>query len=150
MARRVLAVCSGGGHWIDLYRLYPAFEGLDVAFVSVHRNYAKQVSNHRFYVVRDVSRLDRWGIFMLLPQLLRIILKERPDVVISTGAAPALFAMALAKWLVRAKTIWIDSIANVEQLSMSGSLARHVSDVWLTQWPNLQTERGPQFWGAVI
>ena len=34
--------------------------------------------------------------------------------VISTGAAPGYFAMRFAKWLGR-RTIWIDSIANVEQ-----------------------------------
>lgn len=143
-------MASGGGHWADLCRIYPVFVGLDVAFVSVHKNYAKQVRAHRFYVMRDVSRHDRWGIFILIPQLVRIILKERPDVVITTGSAPALFALALAKLLCRAKTIWIDQIANVEELSMSGSLARHVADVWLTQWPNLKTERGPDYWGAVL
>ena len=148
--RKVLAVASGGGHWADLCRLYPAFSGMDVAFVSVHPNYARQVDGHRFYTMRDVSRFDRWGVILLLPQLVRIILRERPDVVITTGSAPALFALALAKMLVRAKTIWIDDIANVEQLSMSGSLARYVADVWLTQWPGLQTEQGPEYWGAVL
>ena len=31
---KVLAVASGGGHWLEMCRLYPAFEKLDVAFVS--------------------------------------------------------------------------------------------------------------------
>lgn len=150
MTRKILAVASGGGHWLEMCRLYPVFEGLDVVFVSVHANYAKQVQGHRFYTIRDVSRLDRWGIFVLLPQLVRIIVKERPDVVITTGSAPALFALAFAKLLVRAKTIWIDSIANVEKLSSSGSLARHVADVWLTQWPALRSDAGPAYWGAVL
>ena len=150
MKKRILAVASGGGHWADLCRLYPAFEGLDVAFVSVHPNYAQQVGAHRFHVIRDGSRQDRWGLLLVVPQLLRIILKERPNVVITTGSAPALVAVALAKLLLRAKTIWIDSIANAEEMSMSGSLARHVADVWLTQWPDLQTERGPAYWGSVL
>ena len=149
-AKRILAVASGGGHWADLCRLYPIFAGLDVAFVSVHTSYASQVSGHRFYVMRDVSRHDRWGIVVLIPQLVRVVLKERPDVVITTGSAPALFALALAKLLVSAKTIWIDQIANVEELSMSGSLARYVADVWLTQWPDLKTRHGPDYWGAVL
>ena len=149
-AKQILAVASGGGHWADLCRLYPIFAGLDVAFVSVHTSYASQVSGHRFYVMRDVSRRDRWGIVVLIPQLIRVVLKERPDVVITTGSAPALFALALAKLLVRAKTIWIDQIANVEEVSMSGSLARYVADVWLTQWPDLRTRRGPDYWGAVL
>lgn len=87
---------------------------------------------------------------MLVPQLTRIVLKERPDVVITTGSFPALFALAIAKFLVRAKTIWIDSIANVEKLSSSGSLARHVADVCLTQWPALKADHKPAYWGAVL
>lgn len=147
---RVLAVASGGGHWLELCRLLPAFNGLDVAFVSVHRNYAGQVPSHRFYTIRDMSRLDPWGGFMLLPQLLRIILRERPSVVITTGSAPALLTLALAKLLFRSRTIWIDSIANVNKLSTSGTLARHVADIRLTQWPALQSPHGPAYWGEVF
>lgn len=150
MARRVLAIASGGGHWLEMCRIYPAFSDCDTAFVSVHKSYSAQVAGHRFYTVRDFSRMDRLGVFSLIPQLLFIILKERPAVVITTGSAPALIALILAKCLVGAKTIWIDSIANVEKLSSSGSLARHVADVWLTQWPALSRASGPAFWGAVL
>ena len=150
MKRKVLAVASGGGHWLELCRLRPAFAGLDVAYVSVHPNYADQVRGHRFHVVRDVSRRDWWGAAVLVPQLARIILTERPDVVITTGSFPALFALAIAKLAFRAKTIWIDSIANVEKLSSSGAMARHVADVCLTQWPALASGRKPSHWGAVL
>ncbi len=34
--KRVLAIASGGGHWVQLLRLQPAFAGLDVAYCSVH------------------------------------------------------------------------------------------------------------------
>ena len=150
MSRRVLAVASGGGHWLEMRRLYPLFEGMDVAFVSVHRNYAEQVPMHRFYAVRDVTRWDRWGLLVLIAQFTRILLIERPTVVITTGSAPGLFALTLAKFLLRARTVWIDSIANCEKLSSSGQRARHVADLWLTQWPELQQERGPRYWGAVL
>jgi hypothetical protein len=147
---KVLAVASGGGHWIEMRRLYPAFEGLDVAFVSVHPAYADQVRNHRFYTVRDVTRWDRWGLIVLAAQLARILLVERPRVVITTGSAPGLFALTFAKLVLRARTIWIDSIANCEQLSSSGMRARHVADVWLTQWSLLQQPSGPSYLGAVL
>jgi len=150
MNRRILAVASGGGHWIEMRRLYPLFEGMDVAFVSVHMNYAEQVPMHRFYAVRDVTRWDRWGFLVLIVQFTRILLIERPTVVITTGSAPGLFALMLAKFLLRARTVWIDSIANCEKLSSSGRRARYVADLWLTQWPELQQERGPRYWGAVL
>jgi len=149
-AGKVLAVASGGGHWLEMCRLYPAFENLDVAFVSVHPAYAEQVPDHRFYAVRDVTRWDRWGLIVLAAQLLRILLIERPSVVITTGSAPGLFALTIAKLVLRARTMWIDSIANCEQLSSSGMRARHFADVWLTQWPPLQRPDGPAYWGAVL
>ena len=81
--------------------------------------------------------------------VLRVVLKERPSVVVSTGAAPGLFGVIFGK-LGGARTIWIDSIANAEELSMSGRLAGRWADLWLTQWPELAREGGPAFEGAVL
>ena len=41
--RRVLAVASGGGHWVQLLRLRPAFEGCDVTYACVRPAYADDV-----------------------------------------------------------------------------------------------------------
>jgi hypothetical protein len=150
VSNRVLVVASGGGHWIQMRRLQPAFDGLDVAFVSVHPTYAEEVSGHRFYAVRDVTRWDRIGLAVLVAQLTFILMRERPRVVVTTGSAPGMIALALAKCLLRARTMWIDSIANCEQMSGSGTRARRFCDVWLTQWPHLQQTNGPDCWGAVL
>jgi UDP-N-acetylglucosamine:LPS N-acetylglucosamine transferase len=150
MARGILAIASGGGHWIQLRRLQPAFDGLDVTFVSVQAEYAEQVCGHQFYAIRDVTRWDRWGIVVLIAQLMRILIIERPRLVITTGSAPGMIALALAKILLRSKTLWIDSIANCEQMSSSGTRARHFADAWLTQWPGLQRPNGPHYWGSVL
>jgi UDP-N-acetylglucosamine:LPS N-acetylglucosamine transferase len=147
---KVLAIASGGGHWIQLRRLQPALDGLEVVFVSVRADYAEDVPLHRFYAVQDVTRWDRVKLAKLVFQLARILLSERPQVVITTGSAPGMIALLLAKGLLRAKTIWIDSIANCEQMSASGVRARRFSDLWLTQWPQLQTAKGPAYWGAVL
>jgi hypothetical protein len=150
MAARILAIASGGGHWIQLRRLYPAFEGLDVSFVSVDPAYRDDVPRHRFYAVRDVNRWHRWGFVVLTFQLLGIFFKERPGVVVTTGAAPGFVALALAKLLFGARTMWIDSIANCETMSGAGQRARRFADAWLTQWPQLSRDEGPQHWGAVL
>jgi hypothetical protein len=73
----------------------------------------------------------------------------RPDVVISTGAAPGFLALRLGR-LLGARTIWVDSVANGEELSMSGKLAGRYADLWLTQWEHLAHEGGPQFRGNVL
>ena len=150
MAPRILAVASGGGHWVQMRRLAEAFEGLDVAYVSVREGYAAEVAEHRFYAVRDATRWDRLKLLVLAAQLVRILLTERPAVVVSTGAAPGAIALVLARYLCRSKTIWIDSIANCERMSSSGRHARWVADVWLTQWPQLRKDGGPDYWGAVL
>lgn len=148
--RRVLAIASGGGHWIQLQRLRTAFADCDVAFVSVYPDYADDVAGHRFYQVSDVTRMSILKLLVLAPQFVRIMWREKPDVVITTGSAPGLVGLAIAKLTTRARTVWIDSIANCERMSSSGKQARWVADEWLTQWPDLATPKGPGYWGAVL
>lgn len=148
--RRIVAIASGGGHWIQLQRMRPAFEGCDVAYVSTYADYADDVAGHRFYTVRDATRRDPWSLLVLGPQLIRVMLKERPDVVITTGALPGLMGLVVARLFSRAKTVWVDSIANCERLSTSGEQARRFADAWLTQWPDLSQPDGPEYWGAVL
>jgi hypothetical protein len=69
--------------------------------------------------------------------------------VISTGALPGYFSLRLAK-LFGVKTIWIDSIANVEELSLSGQMIGKHADLWLTQWPHLAKPGGPLYRGTVL
>ena len=150
MSKRILAIASGGGHWVELQRLKPAFHGLDVVYASVYPEYQNDVIGHRFYSFRDVSRRDRFGFIILAAQLLRLLLIERPQVVITTGSLPCCIALIFAKYLLGAKTMWIDSIANAGQLSSSGKLAGKFADVWLTQWAALAQKDGPHYWGAVL
>ena len=73
---------------------------------------------------------------LLVLQMSWLVLKFRPDVVITTGAAPGLVALQIGK-LFGARTVWIDSLANAEKISLSGKLAERYADLWLTQWPHL-------------
>ena len=150
MSKRVLVIASGGGHWVQMRRLRPAFEGLDVAYVTIHSDYAIDVPGHRFYAVPDVTRMSLGRLLTLAPTLIGILLKEKPDVVITTGSAPGLVCVALARVFTRAKTVWIDSIANCERMSSSGLQARRFAHVWLTQWESLAVPGGPGYWGEVL
>lgn len=147
--RKVMAVSSGGGHWIELLRLRGAFAGLDVFYVSTDPS-AERGLGARHYTIRNVSRRDRFGFAVVLWQVIRILMRERPDVVVTTGAAPGLVALAAAKLILRSRTIWIDSIASATTLSLSARLARPVADVRLVQWAHLARTEGPEFWGAIL
>ncbi|EDY80443.1 hypothetical protein VDG1235_57 [Verrucomicrobiia bacterium DG1235] len=78
-----------------------------------------------------------------------LILRERPDTIVTTGAAPGYFAIRIGK-LLNKRTIWVDSIANAEELSMSGTKAGKHADLWLTQWAHLEKPAGPKFAGNVL
>jgi exopolysaccharide biosynthesis glucuronosyltransferase PssD len=147
--RRLLAVASGGGHWVQLLRVKEAFETCDITFVSINETYRSQVSNYKFYLVNDATRWNKVGLIRMTLKLAWIIWKEKPDVVISTGAAPGYVALRLGR-LTGARTIWLDSIANVEQLSMSGARIGRYADLWLTQWPHLAKPQGPHYAGTVL
>ena len=149
MRKRILAVSSGGGHWVELIRLLPAFEGDDVIFATVDMAYRGEAGSARFYTVRDVTRWDRWRWAQTIVKLIWILWREKPHVVVSTGALPGYFALRLAKWF-GARTIWLDSIANVDELSMSGRIIGKHADLWLTQWPHLARPEGPIYRGTVL
>ena len=146
---RVLLVASGGGHWVELLRLRDAWRGKDVAYVTVQPEYQSQVAGARFYCVRDATRWSRWSLLQMAAQVAWVVLRERPTVVISSGALPGLVALRVGKWL-GARTLWIDSIANVESLSLSGQRAARFADLCLTQWRHLQTGGGPTYRGAIL
>lgn len=147
--KTILAISSGGGHWIELLRLKPAFRGHFVVWATVSEAYRAHVDDAPLRVIRDVTRWDRTGAVRTALQVLRILVEVRPDVVVSTGALPGFFGVLFGKRL-GARTIWVDSLANVEELSMSGQKAgRHV-DLWLTQWPELARTHGPRYAGTVL
>jgi hypothetical protein len=73
-----------------------------------------------------------WSILSVLWLVIRL----RPDAIVSTGAAPGFFALRFGK-LLGARTLWLDSFANSEELSLSGRKASAFADLTLTQWPHL-------------
>jgi UDP-N-acetylglucosamine:LPS N-acetylglucosamine transferase len=145
---RVLAVASSGGHWVQLCRLRPAFSGHDVAYLTTEAGHRADVGDARFYTVCDANRWSKVALIRSALKIAWVVARERPQVVISTGAAPGYIAIRLGK-LLGARTAWIDSVANAEELSMSGRLASDKTDLCLTQWPHLA--RGPvRYQGAVL
>ena len=160
---RVLAVASGGGHWVQLCRLVPAWDSCAVTYVTTEPGFrpgieamaaARGQPRPGFYVVLDANRWQKLRLVWSLLQLIMILLRTRPDVVITTGAAPGYFALRLGR-LMGARTIWVDSIANAEELSLAGQKAGRHSDLWLTQWEHLAQpgdsgHKGPEYKGSVL
>ncbi|MCK8465173.1 UDP-N-acetylglucosamine transferase subunit ALG14 [Aliiroseovarius sp. S1339] len=155
---RVMAVASAGGHWVQLRRLRNAWQGLDVTYVSTDAELKPIIAQEArsegapeptFFAIVEANRWQKTKLLKQLFQLLFVFIRTRPDVVVTTGAAPGYFALRLGK-LFGARTVWIDSVANAGELSLSGQkVGKHV-DLWLTQWEHLATPDGPQYLGSVL
>ena len=149
---RIGLAASAGGHLTQLRELTECWEGKDFFYVTTKEELREQLQRSgRTYIVGECNR--QYPIRTLLSVLWQcraIVLRERPDVVISTGAAPALFVCWWAK-LIGAKVVWIDSIANIERLSLSGRLIRPCADLLLTQWPEVsEHDRKAEYVGALL
>ena len=118
-------------------------------YVTVDKAYRADIGSAQLYVVNDATRWSKLSLVKLALRIGWILIKERPDVVVTTGAAPGYFAVMFGK-LIGARTAWIDSMDNVEQLSMAGPKAGRWADSWLTQWPALAKQGGPTYAGAVL
>lgn len=134
---------------MQLLRITRGLQGVDVVYVTTIAGYKSQIGNAPFHLVPDANRWNKFRLAWMAFKLLLIVLRVRPAAVITTGAAPGYFALRFAK-LLGAKAIWVDSIANAEELSLSGKKAGEVADLWITQWKHLATEQGPQYFGAVL
>jgi UDP-N-acetylglucosamine:LPS N-acetylglucosamine transferase len=146
---RILAVSSGGGHWIQLLRLRPAFANTDVTFASVGESRAADVEPSAYCAIPDANRAQKIKLLWLLLRLSWLVARVRPDVVISTGAAPGYFAVRIGR-MMGARTLFLDSIANAEELSLSANLAKRHCDLVLTQWPHLADHDGAGYRGSVL
>lgn len=134
--RRVLAISSRGGHWTQLRRLKTAFDGCDITWASTDANLAREVAPARFVCIPEASRWDRVRLVWSMICVLVLVLRVRPHAIVSTGAAPGFLALRIGS-LIGARTLWIDSFANAEELSLSGRKAALFSDLTLTQWAHL-------------
>lgn len=135
---KVFAVASVGGHWIQLLRIAkPLEKEFDVAYLSTHEKCGAMVDGHRFYKIPDFSRWDAYKVFPAFFKCISILRKEKPKMIITTGAAPGLVCILAGKCL-GIKSVWIDSIANVAHLSFSGKIASKIATRTYTQWEVLK------------
>lgn len=149
---KLLAISSPGGHWIQLTRLCKDLEGrYDIIYAMPGALFGTSgtLQGHKVYSVTDVSADDKWRLIPCALKVLYILLRERPKAIITTGAAPGAVAIWLGK-LLGIRTIWIDSIANIKQISRAGKLVQKHADIFLTQWEHLSDGQNILFKGAVL
>lgn len=137
---KILAIASAGGHWIQLLRLRPAFVDHQVTYMSTKKGFEIFIDGAPYIEVPDSNRKDKLALLKSAIKIFGTIQKLRPQVVITTGAAPGIIALFFGR-MFGAKTIWVDSVANVQELSMSGRIASKIASKVYTQWPDLAQDK---------
>src|SRR3546814_19451088 len=92
-------------------------------------------------IVADCNKNTPFRFLLCVGQAILCLLRQRPDVVISTGALPG-FAFVMVAHVLRIRTIWVDSVANAEEPSLAGQKARRFSTLWLSQWSHVADQIG--------
>jgi len=146
---KVVAVASGGGHWEQMVLLSEAFADADTTFVTTLDGLGERAGLKNVRVVPDCNRNQPIQAARCAVALLMLLLRIRPDVLISTGALPGVIAMVIARRL-GARTVWVDSIANAEEPSMAGRKAKSHAVLWLSQWPDVAAHEGGRYAGSVL
>lgn len=137
MSIKICLISSHGGHLRELLNATNGVEG-EKYYVTKRTAHTKELLNkERHYFVIDPHKSVLKYVLNTL-QSLKHIIRERPELVISTGAGIAVPAILLAKYLFKTKVIFIESAANVVTSSKTGRFIYKISDLFLIQWQSLQ------------
>lgn len=141
MSGGLLLVCSSGGHLLQLTELRAAWEPFDRTWVTFDKSDARSL-------LRDERVIHAFGpTNRNIPNLLRnvrlawrVIRRERPAAILTTGAGVAVPFAWVAK-LYGIPTVYVESFTRIEGLSLSGRMIAPVATRLYGQWPELTQQR---------
>ncbi len=136
---KLVFAASSGGHLEQLLMLKPLMEKYDSVFVTEKTEYNVGKTDVKTYYLSQINRKE----LLFLPKLigntfrsLRIIMKERPKVMITTGVL-AIVPLALLMKLFGGKLIYLESFAKVTSKTLSGKLLYRFADQFYVQWEEM-------------
>lgn len=135
---KVCLVGSSGGHLTHLYMLKRFWQNRDrfwVTFPKEDANYlldGEKVYPCYFPTNRNIKNLIK-NTFLAL----KIIKKERPDLIISSGAAVAVPFFYIGK-IFGAKTIYIEVFDRIDKPTLTGKLVYPIADLFIVQWDEMK------------
>lgn len=145
-------VASSGGHFEQLMMLKPLMEKYDSFIVTEKTKYAVETHSSKVYYLSQVNRKEKSFIFRMIYNLiksLKIYIKERPDIVISTGVLATVPICLIAKKR-KKKLIYIESFAKVTSPTETGKLMYKHADQFFVQWEQmLEVYPNAKYYGGI-
>lgn len=134
-ALRVGLVGSSGGHLAHLLSLEDWWRGHDRFWVTFEKPDARAaLGDERVYWCHFPTNRNIRNLLRNAFLAWRILRRERPDVLVSSGAAVAVPFFWLGK-LFGVKTVYLEVYDRIDMATLTGRLVRPVTDRFLVQWP---------------
>jgi len=132
-------IASSGGHWEELMCLKEIAKTYNSFFVTEEGGQAKDTNLQNIYILKQINRRENAFIIhfiKLFIESVKILRKEKPDYIITTGALIAYPFCVLSK-IFKIKVIYIESFARIENCSLTGKLVYPLADLFLVQWETM-------------
>ena len=114
--------------------------------INEKRNISVEVNSNTYFITH--SERD-WRFFLNLYEAFRILQKERPDAILSTGAGPAV-SMSLVGKIFGSSIIFIESFAAVIRPTLTGRIMYYIADRFYYQWKSLKRYYQKGIYGGSI
>jgi beta-1,4-N-acetylglucosaminyltransferase len=131
---KLLLVCSSGGHLLLLHQLRPWWEKHDRSWVTFEKTDATSLlDGERIDWAYHPTQRNIPNLFRNLRLAWRVLRRERPDVIVSTGAGVAFPFFVLARRL-GIKTVYVEAYERMDRASLTGRLCYPICDLMVLQW----------------
>ena len=146
MKKRVLFIASTGGHLEELMQLKKMFDKYDYHIITektkanlkLKEKYNKRISYLIYGSYTGLVNKLIYPFKLMLNTLISffLFLKIRPQFIVSTGAHTS-GPMCLIGHLLGSKIIFIETFANSESKSKTGSIVYKFADLFIVQWESM-------------
>ncbi len=135
---KVCIVSSHGGHLTELWQISEAFEGCEIFYITYDA--ASTRSLPKKYLFKNIG-MNPLLMLKSLPKIAWILLKERPELLVSTGAEIAIPVFYIGK-LLGCKSVFIESWTRVTMPTRTGKIVYPVANRFFVQWPQMLDKYG--------
>lgn len=138
--KKVCFAASSGGHYEQIIMLKPLMEKYDCFLMTEKTLYHSEIDGVKMYYLHQANRKEIVFPLMMIGNMFRslcIFIKERPDVMITTGVL-SVVPMCLLVKLFRKKLVFIESFAKVTSPTETGKLMYKIADQFYVQWPQMK------------
>lgn len=132
---KICIVSSCGGHLTEVRTLKSIYEPFEHFYVLNDVVKLPEDMKGRTHFIRHSER--DWLFLINLWEAWRILKKERPGLILSTGAGPVVPFALLGK-LIGIPALFIETFTRVTAPSLAGKIMYHLSDRFFYQWKPLQ------------